>query len=827
MEDRFPIMEVMRATPEIPDTCQWALFLRNHDELTLEMVTDEDRDYMYRVYAADPQARINLGIRRRLAPLLGNHRRKIELMTALLFSLPGTPVIYYGDEIGMGDNIYLGDRNGVRTPMQWSPDRNAGFSRANPQRLYLPLVIDPEYHFESLNVESQDNNTQSLLWWIKRLIALRRGHPAFGRGTIELLTPENRKVLAFLRQLDGETILVLVNLSRFTQYVELDLHGLPGRIPVELFGRTRFPPIGDAPYFFTLGPHTFYWFTLEASPTTGADHERERDIPELRVHGSWLDAIGPEAPDRVLSAIEAYLGTCRWFGGKARTLSKLSIVDRIEASPTEAKSCFTLVRAEYVEGEPETYILPLAFWPESEPDPTDVAPGHVVARVTVNGEAGEATPGVLYESVADEELAEALLRMVAGRERVAGVAGSIVGVPAEGLAAVWSADQPVPEPSLVGAEQSNTSLRFGQKLILKIYRKVDGGVNPDLEIGRFLTEQTDFVNTPPVVGSLVYRPESGPEATLGILQRFVPNEGDAWQYTIDALRSYWERCLALPHGERKAVPPDASLMARAEQSPDEDARGLIGPYLNAADELGRVTAELHLALASSREDPAFAPEPHPPHFSRSLFQSVGSQIRDCMELLVKRAGTIPAPDRELVDALVSREADLHGVLRELTTADISARRIRTHGDFHLGQVLFTGRDFVVIDFEGEPARSISQRRLKRSPLRDVAGMLRSFHYASVFGLQLGGVIRPEDVTTLEPWRRLWHDWVTAAYLQTYQSIVGNADFLPGSREGREALLRAFLLEKAIYELRYELNNRPSWVRVPVDGLLEILGPADG
>ncbi len=267
-------------------------------------------------------------------------------------------------------------------------------------------------------------------------------------------------------------------------------------------------------------------------------------------------------------------------------------------------------------------------------------------------------------------------------------------------------------------------------------------MNPDLEIGRFLTEQTDFVNTPPVVGSLVYRPASGPEATLGILQRFVPNEGDAWQYTIDALRSYWERCLALPHGERKPVHPDASLMARAEQSPDEYVRSLIGPYLNAADELGRVTAELHLALASSREDPAFAPEPHPPHFSRSLFQSVGSQIRDCMELLVKRAGAIPAPDRELADALVSREADLHGVLRELTTANISARRIRTHGDFHLGQVLFTGRDFVVIDFEGEPARSISQRRLKRSPLRDVAGMLRSFHYASVFGLQLGGVIRP-------------------------------------------------------------------------------------
>jgi len=828
MEDRFPIMEVMRATPGIPDTCQWALFLRNHDELTLEMVTDEDRDYMYRVYAADPQARINLGIRRRLAPLLGNHRRKIELMTALLFSLPGTPVIYYGDEIGMGDNIYLGDRNGVRTPMQWSPDRNAGFSRANPQRLYLPVVIDPEYHYESLNVESLDNNTQSVLWWIKRLIALRRGHPAFGRGTIELLTPENRKVLAFLRQLDGETILVLANLSRFAQYVEVDLSDFPGRTPVELFGRTRFPPVGDAPYFFTLGPHTFYWFALEVSPAERADQERERDVPELRVQGSWLDAIGPSAPEGVLSAIEAYLRTCRWFGGRARSLSDLSVVDRIETSAAEPRSCFTLVRAEYREGEPESYVLPLAFRPDTGRDPADVDPDHVVARLTLSGEDGDVVSGVLYESVADGKLAETLLRMVAGREEVAGVAGSIVGVPAEGLAAVWRPGEPVPDPSLLGAEQNNTSLRFGHELILKIYRKVDGGVNPELEVGRFLTEQTDFRNTPPVVGSLAYQPSSGTEVTLGILHRFTPHEGDAWQYTVDMLRSYWERCLALPDAVRaEPLLSGAALMERAERSPDEYTRSLIGPYLNVADELGRLTAELHLALASSREDPAFAPEPHPPHFSRSLSQSVGSQIRDAMELLLKRAGTVPARDREVVDILASRESELHGALRELTTTDISARRIRTHGDFHLGQVLYTGRDFIVIDFEGEPTRPISERRLKRSPLRDVAGMLRSFHYASVFGLQLGGVIRPEDVTTLEPWRRLWHEWVTAAYLQTYQSIVRNADFLPGSPKGREVVLRAFLLEKAAYELRYELNNRPSWVRVPVEGLLEILGPSDG
>ena len=242
MEDRFPIIDILQQTPEIPEGCQWALFLRNHDELTLEMVTDEERDYMYRMYAHEREARINLGIRRRLAPLLGNDRSKIELMNGLLLSLPGTPVIYYGDEIGMGDNIYLGDRDGVRTPMQWSGDRNAGFSRANPQRLYLPPIIDPEFHYETVNVETQANNSGSLLWWMRRMLALRKRYEVFGRGTLEFLHPENRRVLAYLRRGDGRSVLIVANLSRFPQYVELDLSQFRGSVPVELVGQTALPP---------------------------------------------------------------------------------------------------------------------------------------------------------------------------------------------------------------------------------------------------------------------------------------------------------------------------------------------------------------------------------------------------------------------------------------------------------------------------------------------------------------------------------------------------------------------------------------------------------
>ncbi|MFP5310393.1 MAG: maltose alpha-D-glucosyltransferase, partial [Actinomycetes bacterium] len=310
MEDRFPILDILQQTPEIPESAQWGIFLRNHDELTLEMVTDEERDYMYRAYARDQRMRVNLGIRRRLAPLLGNDRRLIELMNSLLFSLPGTPVIYYGDEIGMGDNVWLGDRNGVRTPMQWSPDRNAGFSKANPHSLFLPVIIDPEYHYEAINVEAQEANPQSLLWWTKRLIALRREHPVLGFGDITFLLPENPKVLAFVRCWKGQYVLVVANLSRHPQFVELDLAAHAGKVPVEMIGRTRFPAITERPYGLTFGPHMFLWFELEvAAPDT-------RTRPTLTAVDAWTRVTDDR---RALArAVEGYAAERRWFRGKAR-----------------------------------------------------------------------------------------------------------------------------------------------------------------------------------------------------------------------------------------------------------------------------------------------------------------------------------------------------------------------------------------------------------------------------------------------------------------------------------------------------------------------------
>src|SRR5580693_9039399 len=327
MEDRFPLTDIWAQTPEIDPSCQWALFLRNHDELTLEMVTDEERDYMYRAYAKDPQARVNVGIRRRLAPLLGNDRRLIEMMNGLL-SLPGTPIIYYGDEIGMGDNIYLGDRNSVRTPMQWNADRNAGFSDANPQRLYLPVIIDPEYHSQAINVEAQTQNSNSLLWWMRRLIALRQRYKAFGRGSLEILLPDNRKVFAFIRRLGEERILCVFNLSRHVQCVELDLSEFRGAVPVELSGNQEFPPIGDLPYFITLGSHGFFWFSLECEP-----EELLAGRPSFAVSGPWTSLFESPASQDFESWLETYMSGRRWFGQKTRTITSASIVESVPVPP--------------------------------------------------------------------------------------------------------------------------------------------------------------------------------------------------------------------------------------------------------------------------------------------------------------------------------------------------------------------------------------------------------------------------------------------------------------------------------------------------------------
>ena len=826
MEDRFPIIDILDQTPAIPDSCQWALFLRNHDELTLEMVTDEDRDYMYKVYATDPRARINLGIRRRLAPLLGNNRRKMELLNSLLFSLPGTPVIYYGDEIGMGDNIYLGDRNGVRTPMQWSADRNAGFSRANPQRLYLPVIIDPENHYETVNVEAQQQNPSSLLWWMKRLVLLRKNYQSFGRGSLEFLYPENHKVLVFTRRFQDEIILVVANLSRFVNYIELDLAAYKGLVPVELFGHTRFPTIGDLPYFLTIGPHSFYWFKLEQARISEARAAAEGFEPaRLEIADSWENILYGRARTTLERIFPAYLLTCRWFGGKAQPIRTVRNVDIVPFATDSVTAFFTTWEVQYTGGTPETYSLPLAFAAGDRAfELRQTNPQSVVAQLKIKEENAE-TEGVLYDALYDPQFCKALLASVGRGRRLKGDSAEIHAQPSKSFRALAGDAEALLEPSLLRGEQSNTSIVFGDRLILKFFRRISEGINPDVEVGRFITEKTAFANVPPLAGFLEMRKEQSEPATLGILQGLVINQGDAWRYTQDSLGRYFEEVLTRHPAPEAAMIPDKPLAEVAAQETPQPVRELMGPYLSSALLLGQRTGELHKSLASDVKDPAFAPEPFTALYRRSLYQSMRTLADQSLSLLEKRLPGLPEEIRPDGGKILKLESAILDRLKQILDKKMTGMRIRCHGDFHLGQVLFTGKDFVVIDFEGEPARSITERRLKRSPLRDVAAMLRSFNYAALSKLRNKSV-RPEDVAQLKPWARFWDFWVSVSYVKGYLDTTTNASFLPKSQDELNLMLGVYVLEKAIYELAYELNNRPTWTDVPIAGILQIVKPEE-
>jgi maltose alpha-D-glucosyltransferase/alpha-amylase len=873
MEDRLPILDILQQTPPIPPSSQWALFLRNHDELTLEMVTDEDRDYMYRVYARDPQARINLGIRRRLAPLLENHRARIELMNGLLFSLPGTPVLYYGDEIGMGDNIYLGDRNGVRTPMQWSADRNAGFSKANPQGLYLPLIIDPEYHYQAVNVEVQQNNPHSLLWWTKRLIDLRKRHPAFGRGGIRFLTPDNHKVLAFVRSLsppmengerglgheaDGaasplaaphfpfptdDDILVVANLSRFPQCVELDLGAFSGRTPVELTGNTRFPPVGDKPYVLTLGAYAFHWFSLEKPPTPAAVLAGATQVPTIAVRERWDLVFIGEAKEALQEWLPTYLQGRPWFAGRGRQSEAAMILETIPVPVGSDTVHVALVQVEYSEGDPDTYVLPLAFAAGDEAGHTrEGQHGSMVARLSISGRAA----GVLYDPTGQAAFERTLLDAIANRRRfrraggelgavnfvresrdrlVRAGAGSVRSPAARSREVLALPDAP---PTPLAGEMRHSSFVFGDRFLLKLYRRIEEGTHPEIEVGTFLANKTDFRRAARVIGALEYRRGWGEPMAFGVLHEFVPHQDDGWHLCLDALGLFFERARARPKVDGDLPLPRRPLAVLAVDPVPPEVEMTIGPVLEAIRILGRRTGELHRALASCSDDPAFAPEPFTTLVQRSLYQATRSQVRQTFAVLRRQGGSLPEPVRSGVRVLAGREEELLRRVRHVYERRVGGARIRVHGDYNLREVLYDGRDFTVIDFEGDASRPLSDRRRKYSALRDVASMIRSFHYVARLAL-LDGSVRVEDRPALEPAAQAWHVWASAAFLRSYLDATARSEFLPASPEERDTLLDFYLVKRAVSELRAELSraaSRPGGnaarVALPVEGLLQLL-----
>ena len=802
MEDRFPIIDILDQTPAIPESCQWAMFLRNHDELTLEMVTDEERDYMWRVYANDPTARINLGIRRRLAPLLNNNRRKIELLNTMLMSMPGTPIIYYGDEIGMGDNIYLGDRNGVRTPMQWSPDRNAGFSKTNPQRLLLPIIIDPEYHYEAINVENQQKNLSSLLWWMRRVTAMRKNFKAFSRGTLEFLYPDNAKVLAFIRSYENETVLVVVNLSRFAQAAVLDLSRHSGCVPVEMFSRNRFPGIRKSGYSITLGPHTCYWFVLQ--PKMDAPRGTKKSgVPTIQAE-PMLETLLSDGQRTQFErdVLPKYLPTCRWFGAKARTVRQMRITEHPTIGTDGSAAQLWFVEVTYLDGPTETYALPVTIASgEAAAQIAQTAPGAIIARL--NGNA------VLYDAIWDTKFRSELFGAIVNRQRSKGAAGELIGT--RGKALTDTSAPAVAASHVLKAEQSNSSMLFENKYFLKLYRKLEDGINPDVELTRFLTDRANFPNVPAFGGAIEYRRGKAEPTVICLLQNAVSSEADAWTLTLDHLGRFYERVLARKADLQNEIAPAGALL-------DE----LIGgPYPEKAKLLGQRTGELHLALASAQEDRVFSPEPFNAMAQRSVFQSMRALLRRTMELLEKKIDCVPESSRdEARDVLAAGEQILERERRILDRRSVAAK-IRIHGDYHLGQVLYTGKDFIILDFEGEPARPLSERKLKRSSLRDVAGMMRSFQYAAYSALWQPAM-RAEDIPFLERWADFWYRHMGSIFLQSYLTTTAGSIFVPEKPEDLEILLQAYLLDKAVYEVGYELNNRPDWVVIPIRGIKHIL-----
>ncbi len=817
MEDRFPIIDILDQSLNIPPNCQWGMFLRNHDELTLEMVTDEERDYMYKAYAQDPRARINVGIRRRLAPLLDNSRRRIELMNSLLLSLPGTPTLYYGDEIGMGDNYHLGDRDGVRTPMQWSADLNAGFSKANPQQLYLPAIIDPEYHFTTINVDNQSRNLSSLLWFMRRLIAIRKRFKAFGRGTMQFLPSDNGKVLTFLRAYDQENVMVVANLSRYCQAVRIQLPEHKGYRVKEVFSDNEFPDITDEPYIVTLTPHTFYWFTLEraAEPTVQVT-EHGFDV---QAETTWEDILDSKAMPQILTALQAYLRRARWFGGKGRTIRTMSIAGHMVVPTLGGPVYILMLGVTYTTGTAENYIMPIGFAVrEAQAKIAQESPASIIAALRLKDQ-----EGILYEAVAGEGLQRALLEVIArGRSRKMN-GGHIMARRGSRFATILG-DRTMPLASRVlKTEQSNTSILYEDAFFLKLYRRVEEGVNPDAELSRHITEETDFTNLPAYAGSIEWRREHGGPLTIALLLQFVANQGDAWSYTADNIDRSFHHVLTLK-GELEGPPPLPDRVGPID--PDSvpvaicDFIGSV--YAQMAGLLGRRTGELHLALMSLSQSPDVTPEPFSLLYQKSLYQSVRGLVLKVFGELERNLKSLEPATADAVRRVLGTRKTILARVGRIVEKKIATMKIRTHGDYHLGQVLYTGKDFVIIDFEGEPARSMTERRLKQPALRDVAGMVRSFHYAAHGNLILRAAKLGADVDYLGHWADLWYHYVSGIFLHSYLKTVAGNPVVPADVNECNTLLEVFLLEKAVYELGYELNNRPDWLMIPVRGIEQIL-----
>ncbi|HYN10128.1 MAG TPA: maltose alpha-D-glucosyltransferase [Vicinamibacterales bacterium] len=819
-EDRHPISEILYQTPEIPESCQWAIFLRNHDELTLEMVADDERDYMYQAYAADPQMRVNAGIRRRLAPLMENSRARIELLNGLLLSLPGTPVIYYGDELGMGDNVYLGDRNAVRTPMQWTADRNAGFSRADPARLYAPVIMDSVYGYQSVNVEAQERAPHSRLNWMRRLIALRQRHRTFGRGAIELLRPENRRVFAFVRRLEGEDpILVVANMARTMQPASLDLSRFAGLVPIEMSGGTDLPRIGETPYFLTLAPHGFSWLELKRQapepitvrPLAHTAGELEQ-MPVL-LGEDWSRTLGSTRSLLERRYLASFLRRQRWFQKRAAALADARLSDWATIRGGKEPVMATLVTAKFEDGHEDRYFMPLAMASGARADKIlQHAPDGVLARI-----AG-ASKGVLHGSL-EPDVAREFFAAIADTRTIDLRQGQLV---ASRTAAFDDIRTHAPDADVTAVvpsvERANSSIRFGERYVLKLVRRIWPGPSHEVELGRFLTERAHFPRAPRLAGTIDVR-ASGETSNVALLHAFVPHQMDGWRQALSELERYFDSAVAWDVAQAQV---DRSLQLSGAAVP-ESARRTVGAAIESASTLGRRTAELHLTLAGDEARSEFGTATLDAAWVDAMVARAGRQAETTLAALSAAADRPMPVISSKIDTLLAAHHRL------MTSIDDLARRVptglqltRVHGAYDLGQVLLSEADFVIIDFEGDPAQPMEERRRLNTPLRDVANMVRSFQYAAGASLSARVTIAPQDAERITAWARWWHTWTTASFLAAYQATAAGAAFLPADPHGLDALLKLLLIEQSLAEIRRELADRPEYMWIPLQTVMDVI-----